>query len=146
MTTIEKRNIQLQLGIKPTIGNIEIIERKGWGHPDKLADDLAEELSRAYARHTLSECGVVLHHNFDKLCILGGSAKVLYGSYKIGDSIRILVNGRATTRFAGRNLNIEDLIYRCCKKFFEDRLPILNSEKGQSNLYLLVKSFFKNFL
>jgi len=51
--TVTRQSTQLQFGVKSIIGNVEIIERKGWGHPDKLADDLAEELSRAYARYTL---------------------------------------------------------------------------------------------
>lgn len=140
MVTARKQNTLLQLGIKSIIGNVEIIERKGWGHPDKLADDLAEELSRAYSRYTLAECGVVLHHNFDKLCILGGSSKVLYGSYEIINPIRILVNGRATSRFAENDLNIEGLIDKTCREFFEDRLPILDSKKDISIVLNLSKA------
>jgi hypothetical protein len=44
-------------------GDIAIVERKGWGHPDTLADHLAERLSRAYSRYTLERFGAVLHHN-----------------------------------------------------------------------------------
>lgn len=40
-----------------------LLERKGAGHPDTLADHLAEELSRVYSRWTLEHCGAVLHHN-----------------------------------------------------------------------------------
>lgn len=137
---VTRQSTQLQFGVKSIIGNVEIIERKGWGHPDKLADDLAEELSRAYARYTLSNCGVVLHHNFDKLCILGGSSKVLYGAYEMLNPIRVLVNGRATSRFAGKNLDIEDLIDKCCRKFFEDRLPILDVKKDVSIVLNLSKA------
>ncbi|MET7278839.1 methionine adenosyltransferase [Kribbella sp. NPDC005582] len=48
-------------------GTTTIVERKGIGHPDTLADHLAERLSRAYSRYTLDHFGAVLHHNFDKL-------------------------------------------------------------------------------
>jgi hypothetical protein len=41
-------------------GDIAIVERKGWGHPDTLADHLAERLSRAYSRYTLERFGAVL--------------------------------------------------------------------------------------
>ena len=30
--------------------NIEVVERKGLGHPDSLADMLAKECSRAYSK------------------------------------------------------------------------------------------------
>lgn len=140
MSTVRKQNTMLQLGIKSIIGNVEIIERKGWGHPDKLADDLAEELSRSYSRFTLKECGIVLHHNFDKLCILGGSSKVSYGSFEMINPIRILVNGRATTKFAGKDLDIEGLINKGCREFFKDRLPILDSTKDISIVLNLSKA------
>lgn len=38
-----------------------IVERKGLGHPDTLADHLAERLSRAYSRYTTQHFGAVLH-------------------------------------------------------------------------------------
>src|SRR5690349_11539310 len=82
--------------------HLQIIERKGWGHPDKLADDLAETLSRVYSQYTLEHCGAVLHHNFDKLCLLGGRSEVSYGSSKIVEPIRILVNGRVSRSFGGK--------------------------------------------
>ncbi len=126
------KNILIQKGISSIIGSVEIIERKGWGHPDKLADDLAEELSRAYARDTLSECGIILHHNFDKLCILGGGSRVSYGKGEMTNPIRVLINGRATNKFAGKNLNVEKLIKKTCLTFFEDRLPLLDLEKDLS--------------
>lgn len=40
--------------------DLTIVERKGWGHPDTLADHLAERLSRVYSRYTLAKFGVVL--------------------------------------------------------------------------------------
>jgi S-adenosylmethionine synthetase len=61
-------------------GDLTIVERKGWGHPDTLADHLAERLSRTYGRYTLAEFGAVLHHNFDKLGLLGGPARSGTGS------------------------------------------------------------------
>src|SRR5216683_888459 len=57
----------------------EVVERKGHGHPDTLADALGEHLSRAYARHTLKEFGLVLHHQFDKVGIMGGRVHVAFG-------------------------------------------------------------------
>jgi S-adenosylmethionine synthetase len=110
--------------------HVQIIERKGWGHPDKLADDLAETLSRAYSQHTLKNCGAVLHHNFDKLCLLGGRSEVSYGSSKIVEPIRVLVNGRVSRSFGGKALNVDELITNTCKSFFKKRLPLINCEEN----------------
>ena len=56
----------------PEDRNIEIVERKGLGHPDTLADKLAEECSRVYSVYCMEHFGCVLHHNIDKLYIGGG--------------------------------------------------------------------------
>lgn len=106
---------------------VEVIERKGWGHPDKIADDLAEELSRAYSRYTLANCGAILHHNFDKLCILGGKSQITFGSGTILKPIRVLVNGRVSKSFAGKDLAIEQFIETTCINFMETRLPALKN-------------------
>ena len=75
--------------------NFEIVERKGAGHPDTLSDDLAEHLSRVYANYTKERFGAVLHHNFDKVGMMGGETKLEFGKYNIISPIRVLLNGRA---------------------------------------------------
>ncbi len=54
---------------------VEIVERKGIGHPDTMCDALAEELSRTLCRYYLDNFGLVLHHNVDKALLRGGSAE-----------------------------------------------------------------------
>ena len=51
---------------------IELVERKGIGHPDSLMDGIAESVSRALSRAYLEECGAVLHHNTDQGEVVGG--------------------------------------------------------------------------
>ena len=51
----------------PEDNYIEVTERKGIGHPDTLADMLALECSKAYAKYCLNNYGRVLHYNLDKL-------------------------------------------------------------------------------
>jgi S-adenosylmethionine synthetase len=41
-------------GPGPASALVEIVERKGLGHPDKLADALAERMSAAYSRTVLA--------------------------------------------------------------------------------------------
>ena len=56
----------------PEDRNIEIVERKGIGHPDTLADKIAEECSRIYSLYCMEHFGCILHHNVDKVYIGGG--------------------------------------------------------------------------
>src|SRR3990170_8924761 len=41
----------------------EIVERKGIGHPDSVADGLAESVSRALCKMYLEKYDRILHHN-----------------------------------------------------------------------------------
>ncbi|MBM7771201.1 S-adenosylmethionine synthetase [Actinokineospora baliensis] len=107
----------------PEPQELHLIERKGYGHPDTLADALAEELSRAYSRWTQDEFGAILHHNFDKLALLGGLSEVAYGGGQMIDPVRVLVNGRATRRCGQEQVPVDELVTETVRSFFAKRLP-----------------------
>ena len=77
--------------------DIEIVERKGIGHPDSVADALAETVSRALCKMYKKEIGTVLHHNTDETQIAAGKAAPKFGGGTIIDPTYILLVGRATT-------------------------------------------------
>ncbi|MEO3755616.1 methionine adenosyltransferase [Streptomyces sp. B6B3] len=103
-----------------------LVERKGLGHPDTLADHLAERLSRVYSQYTRQHFGAVLHHNFDKLALLGGSCEVRYGGGAMRDPVRVLVNGRAAFRCGDADVPVRSLVEEAVRGFFAERLPELD--------------------
>lgn len=74
---------------------VEIVERKGVGHPDSLCDGIAERISLAYMRWCEDRLGKYLHHNFDKVQLVGGEVRVGFGSAYMIKPIRIQIAGRA---------------------------------------------------
>ena len=76
---------------------IEIVERKGIGHPDSVSDALAEEVSKALCKMYKKEFGHVLHHNTDETQIAAGQAAPRFGGGSVIDPTYILLVGRATT-------------------------------------------------
>ena len=76
---------------------IEMVERKGLGHPDTICDNVAEQLSRALSAYYLERSGRILHHNVDKALLVGGQAKPRFGGGEIIEPIRLILAGRATT-------------------------------------------------
>jgi len=114
--------VEVGAGLPP---DVCLVERKGWGHPDTLADHLAEALSRTYSHYTLQHFGAVLHHNFDKLAILGGSSEVRYGAGRMTSPVKVLVNGRAARVCAGSNVPVDALVTDTVHSFFAERLPEL---------------------
>jgi len=63
--------------------DLEIVERKGLGHPDTICDSLAEEFSRELSKLYLERFGRILHHNVDKAILVGGVAKPSLGEAKL---------------------------------------------------------------
>jgi S-adenosylmethionine synthetase len=106
----------------PQLGELEseVVERKGIGHPDTVADALAENLSVAYSRYTLDNFGAILHHNFDKVAVLGGKTEVDFGNGKLTSPIRVILNGRASVRFADEDLPVRDLLEVETRRFFSE--------------------------
>ena len=58
---------------------VEIVERKGIGHPDTICDALAETLSRNLCQKYQRRFGEILHHNVDKALLSGGRAAAAFG-------------------------------------------------------------------
>src|SRR3972149_11133786 len=73
--------------------SIEIVERKGLGHPDTLCDRVAEELSIAFSQYYLKKFGRVLHHNIDKCLLVGGRSEGCFGGGKGTTPIHPIVVG-----------------------------------------------------
>lgn len=105
-----------------SLSPFEVVERKGRGHPDTLADRLAEALSREYSLMCQAEFGTVLRHQFDKLSLMGGKCDVTYGSGNFVSPIRLLINGRVTPEVGGRRIDYVDRIVTTAKNFLEQEL------------------------
>lgn len=129
------KNIKLIL--KEDLGNVkyEIVERKGMGHPDTLSDSLAEYLSNIYSKYTKKQFGAVLHHNFDKVGMMGGKSHVEFGNGKILEPIRVLLNGRASSQFGDKKIDVKKMLIDCTKQFFKEKFPMIDVEQDIKILY-----------
>lgn len=115
------QNIIVEHGINRISDNFEFIERKGIGHPDTLSDHLAESLSRNYSNDTRNRFGAILHHNFDKVGLLGGKSFVALGKGYMTSPIRVLINGRVSTSFADQTIDSEGIIRDTVYNLFHTR-------------------------
>lgn len=108
---------------------VEVVERKGAGHPDTLADGVAEAISRAYSRYCLDEFGAILHHNTDKTSLLGGAADVRFGGGELTAPIQVLVNGRITAALGDRAIPVADIVTTAARGYLAQALPLLDVER-----------------
>lgn len=113
----------------PASSPVEVVERKGLGHPDTLADALAERMSVAYARHTREQYGAALHHNLDKLWIQGGHARTGLGEFEMTAPTRVVIGGRASSSFADTPIDYRGLFEQVARDYFATVLPHFDAER-----------------
>ena len=109
--------------------NYEVIECKGQGHPDSLSDALGERLSNVYSKYCLEHFGIILHHNFDKVGMMGGTSNVGFGEGAILSPIRVLINGRASAGFGDQDINLREMLETETYNFFKEKFPHIEDVK-----------------
>jgi S-adenosylmethionine synthetase len=108
---------------------IEVVERKGLGHPDSICDALAEELSLAYSRFALARFGAIPHHNVDKVLLRAGRSAPRFGGGELLEPIEIWLAGRATLRVGAEELPVQDLAQESARRWLAAHLPGLDAER-----------------
>jgi S-adenosylmethionine synthetase len=125
------RNIQIEpLRTTPIEEQaIELVERKGLGHPDSIADGVSESVSRALSRLYLDEFGRILHHNTDETQVVGGGSEPKFGGGKVTSPIYCLLVGRATTQVDGEKLPYRDVAIKAARDYISSICSHLDVDK-----------------
>ncbi|MGB3921602.1 methionine adenosyltransferase [Methanothrix sp.] len=123
-----KRNIKVErLNQRPLEQQeIELVERKGIGHPDSVADGLAESISRALCQEYINRFGAVLHHNTDKTQIVAGRSKPAFGGGEVICPLYILLTGRATRVFKEEEIPVDTIAIKAARQLLADSLSNLD--------------------
>lgn len=125
------RNISVEaIRRVPTDKNeVELVERKGVGHPDSICDGIAEAVSRELSKYYVKEYGKVLHHNTDQLETVGGQSLPKYGGGKILEPSYVILSGRATSQVNNDKIPIKSLSIGATKRYLRDHFPHLNVDE-----------------
>jgi S-adenosylmethionine synthetase len=108
----------------------EAVERKGAGHPDTIADAVAENVSLALCRHYLDRFGRVMHHNVDKALLWGGAAESAFGGGRILKPMELFVSGRATTIVGDETVPVDDIAIATARHWFRSNLSTVDVNAG----------------
>ena len=115
---------------------VEIVERKGRGHPDSLIDGACEAVSLALCRYYLDHFGAILHHNVDKGILVGGKAEPRFGGGKVTAPIYIMVAGRATDlvprRGRDQKVPVDRIARDSIRGFIRETMRFLDPDKHVS--------------
>jgi S-adenosylmethionine synthetase len=122
------RNIHVEPAMAQAVEDqhIEIVERKGIGHPDSICDGVAEEVARALARTYLDRFGKLLHFNTDETQLVAGTAAPAFGGGEMLEPIYLLIVGRATKSYDGERIPAETIALRAAREYLDDTFPDLD--------------------
>jgi len=108
--------------------SVEFVERKGIGHPDSIADGLAESVSRALCKMYKERYGRILHHNTDEVEVVGGQSAPVFGGGSMLEPIYVLLVGRATTEVSGLRLPYRTCALKAAYSYLEKNCKNLDVE------------------
>ena len=108
---------------------VEVVERKGLGHPDTICDALAENISVQLCRYYLERFGTILHHNVDKILLCGGSARAAFGGGEVLEPLELYLAGRATSEHQGERIPVAEIATEACRTWLQSRLPALDVDR-----------------
>jgi S-adenosylmethionine synthetase len=123
-----ERNVSVAALDRPAVDDqtVEIVERKGIGHPDSLCDGIAESVSRALAAAYLDRVGTILHYNTDETQLVAGNAAPAFGGGEVIEPIYILIVGRATSEYEGTTIPTEPIALRAARQYLDAHVPHLD--------------------
>ncbi|MFP3307999.1 MAG: methionine adenosyltransferase, partial [Acidilobus sp.] len=128
------RNIVVRELQQPAVeeSQVELVERKGLGHPDYISDAVAEEASRQLSIYYRERFGTIMHHNLDKVLLVGGQAAPRWGGGDVLQPIYIIVSGRATTEVRTSSgveeVPVGRIILKAVKEWIKRNLRFLDPE------------------
>ena len=143
----KNRNIIVEELVRTPIEmqEVELVERKGVGHPDSIADGIAEAVSRALSREYIRRYGIILHHNTDQVEVVGGRAYPRFGGGEVIKPIYILLSGRAVEFVDKEMFPVHEVAIKAAKDYLKKTVKhldvnnyvVIDSRIGQGSVDLV---------
>jgi S-adenosylmethionine synthetase len=108
---------------------VEIVERKGTGHPDYMCDSMMDAVSVALSKEYIKEFGTVLHHNIDKGLLAAGMTDKRFGGGRVLKPMELIIGDRATFRAAGKKIPVAEIAIDASKKWIKENLRFVDPER-----------------
>jgi S-adenosylmethionine synthetase len=115
--------------LAPSASVVEVVERKGAGHPDTICDALAEQLSRDLCRAYRERFGAILHHNVDKALLSAGRSAPAFGGGEVETPIEIYLAGRATASAGGKDIPVGEIAIEGARRWLGQHLHALDVDQ-----------------
>ncbi len=108
--------------------NLEIVERKGIGHPDSICDSILDNVSIELSKEYLKKFGAIMHHNADKSLLVAGGVETRFGGGKVKDPMLMIFGDRATEEVEGTKLEVKEIAIRSAKDWIRKNLRYVDPD------------------
>jgi S-adenosylmethionine synthetase len=124
------RNIEIEeLGATPIKERkVEVVERKGLGHPDYICDSIMNQVSIQLCKEYLERFGAVMHHNIDKGMLVAGEVKTKFQGGVILKPMRIIFGDRATFEVEDEFIDVNNIAISAAKEWIKENLRFVNGD------------------
>ena len=108
---------------------VEVVERKGAGHPDSMCDAIMNEVSNELSKEYLKKFGAVMHHNIDKGLLAAGEAQQKFGGGRIIYPMLLIFGDRATFEVEGQAVPVADIAIKTAKDWIRKNLRFVDPDR-----------------
>jgi len=108
---------------------LEIVERKGLGHPDSMCDAILDRVSVELSKEYLKKFGMIMHHNADKSLLVAGEVETRFGGGEVKQPMLLIFGDRATGEVEGTKIPVEDIAIHAAKSWIKENLRFVDPEK-----------------
>lgn len=108
---------------------VEIVERKGKGHPDYICDSIMEAISIALSREYTKEFNTILHHNIDKGLLAAGRVEKRFGGGRVLKPMELIIGDRATFKVGDKEIPVSEIAIDAAKNWIKENLRFVDPDK-----------------
>ncbi len=108
---------------------VEIVERKGLGHPDYICDAVMDNVSINLSKTYLEKAGTILHHNVDKSLLVAGESEPKFGGGALKQPMLFVFGDRATSEFGNVKIDVGDVAISAAKEWFKKNMRFIDPEE-----------------
>lgn len=107
---------------------VEVVERKGVGHPDYICDAIMEQISVNLNQEYLENFGAILHYNVDKGMLIAGEVEGKLGGGRVLSPMRLIFGDRATYEANGIEIDVPCLAIDTAKDWLSTNLRFVDPD------------------
>jgi S-adenosylmethionine synthetase len=126
-----ERNIAIEKasGLPMEQQPVELVERKGIGHPDTICDSIMESVCLRLCREYQERFGHIYHHNIDKGLLVAGRTIPETGGGMVLEPMKLIFGDRATYTCDGAFVPVGELAEEAAKKWIREHLRFVDPDK-----------------